>query len=332
MASNTRGKPKDLISKWLDDENSSSRQRPITPKSKKKKRDETPPLPLSEGNATVTEVYPQLCRVKMDQTDHSLLCSYRRASVFNRSTSGLRERSPVGVGDRVLAEAVSTTDGIVARVCERKNFLYRAAPGKEEGFIHVIAANLDRLVIVASAHDPDFSPGLVDRFLIAAQAAKIPTSICINKSDLLHKGENPWKIYEDLGIDCRVTSAKEGIGVDKLRKLLANQKVAFAGHSGVGKTSLLRALLGKDIGRIGHVSESTGKGLHTTTGAVLLEGTDGSQWIDTPGVRSFSLMGLDPARLLDFFPEIAAAGDRAESMPRYSSYQRIYESLESGEG
>src|SRR5207302_1748888 len=133
-------------------------------------------------------------------------------------------------------------------------------------------------------------------------------------------------------------------GIHELRERLRDQAVVFCGHSGVGKTSLLRALLMTQVGRVGSVSQVTGKGKHTTTGSVMLEGPGDSRWIDTPGVREFGLAHLLPEALVRFFPELrnlrcavegclheGEEGCAAMQLPRYPSYRRILESLRAGE-
>lgn len=329
---------------WLDDEESSGKGK-SAPR-KKKPTKEAPSLPPEQANATVAEVFPDLCRARMD-TGGSRLCSYRRSALLGKTgQEGLRERSPVAVGDRILVETVGADNGIVAGSCTRENRLVRTAPDREDKNVHVLVTNLDCLVIVAAAVNPEFSPGLADRFLVAASIEKIPTLLCINKFDLRTEGAPlSWRLYQDLGVELAEVSAKRGDGVDALRKKLIGRRVAFCGHSGVGKTSLLTKLMGVDAGRVANVNESTGKGRHTTTGAVLLEGPGGSQWIDTPGVREFGLLGVKPEELSSYFPELAALGCSlreckhgdepdcmAKDLPRHSSYRRIYQSLTEGEG
>ncbi len=191
---------------------------------------------------------------------------------------------------------------------------------------------MEILVIVTSAADPEFSPGLVDRVLVAAQMQGILPIICVNKIDLLASPVKPWAIYSELGFEVFEVSATRGTGIPALRDRLLKKRVAFFGHSGVGKTSLLRALIGEQIGKVGEVSEVTGKGKHTTTGAVLIQGPEDSLWIDTPGVREFGLIGLNAEQLAEYFPEFRGLDPSdpespARELPRYESYCRIRDSL-----
>ena len=210
-----------------------------------------------------------------------------------------RERSPVCVGDRVRVEA-----GVVVGRAERRSVLLRPAPNSREMLLHALAANLDFLVVVASARQPDFSPGIVDRFLVAASSQKIPAVVCVNKADLFEAGApRLWSAYPGA---LEVSASTGALGA--LPGLVAGKTTAFCGNSGVGKTSLLRRLLGDEAyGRVGAISGSTGKGRHTTTGALLLAGPAGASFIDTPGVMNFGLVGVTKANLLAHFPELAVA-------------------------
>ena len=143
--------------------------------------------------------------------------------------------------------------------------------------------------MVAAAREPDFAGDLIDRFLEACASERIEPILCITKLDLLEDGdERPWARYSDAGVRVVETCARSGSGVDGLVELLGGKVSIFCGHSGVGKTSLLRRLLNDETyGRVEAVSEGTGKGRHTTSGTLLRPGPKGSQLIDTPGVMNF---------------------------------------------
>jgi ribosome biogenesis GTPase len=316
---------------WLDDEGQSGQ--------KAAKPAKATPIAASEANATVAEVYPKLCRAVLDGTGESVSCQYRRAAVFGEK----KERAPVAVGDRVRVAPLGPGEERIEGLCARANRIVRPAPDRDEGLVHVIAANVDVLAVVAAAEDPRFSPGLVDRFLVAAAAQKIPAIVCVNKIDLA--GDvRPWETYRSIGIEVAEVSARFSRGLELLRRRLAGRTVVFCGHSGVGKTSLLAALLGESAGATGDVSAATGKGRHTTTSAVLLGGPGKARWIDTPGVREFGLVGVEPAGLAAYFPDLTGRGCAdpacrhagepgcaAVGLPRHASYLRIYESLLAGE-
>jgi len=339
---------------WMDDEKDlsgfrgRSLQKKLSESSSRSKGGT--PLSKEEANATVVEVFPKLCRVRRDDSGAEVLCSYRRAQVYDHGLGGqgTRERSPVAVGDRVKVQVTSPQSGVVEGVAQRTNQLLRPAPGRERDehseiqAVHVVAANMDVLVVVASCLKPEFSPGLVDRFLVAAQLAGLQAILCITKMDLNPESE-PWSLYESLGVETRKVSTRNQLGIEALKQELQGRRVVFCGHSGVGKTSLLRALTGREIGKIGEVSEATGKGRHTTTSAVLISEPGESFWIDTPGMRSFGLALVESEELSRYFPELEAAscnpkpcshgpkeespGCAARGLPRYESFVRIRQSL-----
>ena len=304
--------------------------------SKKPPRRRAQTLAPEQGNGTVTEIFPNQSAVRLDGAQRSALCHYRMSTLAFGAE--LRERSPVCVGDRVRVEA-----GVVTGRCERRNRLMRPAPNARDPVYHVIAANVDCLVVVASARQPDFSPGIVDRFLVAASAQRIPQILCVNKADLIRPGEaSPWSPYREAGIAVVETSARDGAGVDRLLELLRGKIAAFCGHSGVGKTSLLRRLLGDEFyGRVGAISEASGKGRHTTSGAAMIAGPDGSSLVDTPGIMNFGLLDVARFGLLAHFPELDAAAAQCppgcahdqepacalRPLPRYGSYRAIWNSL-----
>ena len=284
----------------------------------------------------VSEVFPRFCNVILDseagQSDpKKLLCTYRRAQIIERDAEW-RERSPVAPGDEVLVKVLGSKDGVIETLLPRRNTIQRKAPGKEGKVIHTIAANIDYVVVVSALHDPNFSPGLVDRFLIAAQKAQIVPLLVINKTDLKENEiEKPWKLYEDLGFQCFPLSTHQNEGIEKLAEVLKGKTSVFCGHSGVGKTSLLRTLFGEVFGKIGDINKITRKGKHTTTVSTLLQAKHRTRFIDTPGIKEFGLFLIEPKELIEYFPEIheiQLRHDSIEGLPRLESYLRIKAALE----
>lgn len=198
----------------------------------------------------------------------------------------------VVVGDRVRLET-GAAGAVVAEVEPRRNAFSRRAAGEPAGE-QVVAANLDQLVLVASVAQPEFVPGLADRVLAQAEHAGLPARLVLNKTDLAGAeaagaltGE-----YERAGVPCHAVCAASGQGVEALRHTLLGRRSLFVGHSGVGKSTLLNALVpGLDLLE-GQVNEKTGKGRHTTSAAVLVRPEPGLELIDTPGVRAFGLWGV----------------------------------------
>ena len=319
---------------WLDDEKSSTGHAQL--RNARKGKPATDYLDPSAANGVVVEVFPNQCVVRELETNLRVPCTYRKAKL---PTADIRERAPVAVGDRVHFGRIAGVNGVIDGVCARENSLARPAPERAQR--HVLVANVKKLVIVTSVARPEFSPGLVDRFIIAAEHQKIAIHLVINKADLLTpESPRPWDTYRDLGYPCTLVCAKTGDGLDRLRDWVGEDLTTFCGHSGVGKTSILSALIGATAGRTGEVSEFTGKGQHTTTGAYLIDGTS---LIDTPGVRAFGLFGIEPEWIRDFFREFRSRncadpecfhrdepGCAVSDLPRYSSYRRIVESILEG--
>lgn len=279
----------------------------------------------------VGEVFPKMANVILDEDEsRRLLCTYRRGQIVDRDAEW-RERAPVATGDRVQIHAYGSKDGVIEEVFPRRNSIARRSPGREGKLLHTIAANVDFVVVVSSLLDPDFSPGLIDRFLIATTTAQIVPIIVINKMDLRVGDEKPWKLYEDMGYRCYPVSTNNRTGIEELRAEIKGKTSVFCGHSGVGKTSLLAVLFGEDVGRVGGISKSSGKGKHTTTVSKLILVGDGTRFIDTPGIKEFGLLNVDPKNLIEHFPELwelQKAHQPYDHLPRYVTYLKIKAALE----
>jgi ribosome biogenesis GTPase len=284
------------------------------------------------STGVISEVFPKMANVILDEDpSKKILCSYRRGQIVDRDAEW-RERSPVAPGDKVTVHLFGSKDGVIEEVAPRRNFISRKAPGREGKIMHTIAANIDFVVITSSLHQPDFSPGLIDRFLIATTAAQITPLIVINKMDLYSPGERPWKLYEDLGYRCFPVSSSTGEGLEQLKATLRGKTSVFCGHSGVGKTSLLSRIFGDSVGKTGEVSGATGKGKHTTTVSKLIPAEGDTRFIDTPGIKEFGLLNVEPRELIQYFPEmyeLQLKHEKYDHLPRFESYLRIKAALES---
>ena len=257
-------------------------------------------------------------------------------------------------GDRVLVESVDGEPWVRA-VAPRRSKLSR--PGGEHARVseQIFAANIDVLVVVAAVAKPAFKAGLVDRYLIAAEVGNVAPILCINKMDLVESEAPELAAYRELGIQVIATSCETGEGLDDLRKALRGKLCVFAGHSGVGKSSLLNSLQPELDLATREVSEATQRGKHTTSAARLYELDDGLRIIDTPGIRQLGLWGVSPEEVAYYFPEIAEQAATckfrdcththepdcavrqavdAGQLPRlrFESYLRIRESLEEAPG
>jgi ribosome biogenesis GTPase / thiamine phosphate phosphatase len=225
-------------------------------------------------------------------------------------------RGGVVVGDRVrLAGDVSGAPGTLARVVrvQPRTSVLRRSADDDDPVERIIVANADQLVIVSALANPPPRPRLIDRFLVAAYDAGIEPLLCLTKSDLA-PADDLLATYEPLGIRFVVTGRPFGPALDELRDLLAGRISVLVGHSGVGKSTLVNALVPEAERAVGSVSPVTGRGRHTSSSAVALplpHGDDvvGSRgWIiDTPGLRSFGLAHVTPDRLVSAFPEFAEA-------------------------
>ncbi len=198
----------------------------------------------------------------------------------------------VVVGD-VVEYTIEGERRLVSAVEPRRNAFSRRASGRD-AIEQVVAANLDQIVLVSSIRDPEFSEGFADRVLCQAEHAGIPARLVLNKLDLANPGEANELLadYARAGYPGHAISARERFGLDELERACAGKRSLLIGHSGVGKSTLLNALVpGLDL-LMGHVNAKTGKGRHTTTAAWLLRPSAGLELIDTPGVRNFGLFGI----------------------------------------
>lgn len=257
----------------------------------------------------VVEVSSGLCRVELGK--HSLICSVR--GTLSAEESGFT--NILAVGDEVIVSEDGAERGVVEAVLPRRTLLTRPDFSHDGYRLHgrrlqqVIVANADQLLIVASWQDPALWPELIDRYLITAERNGLAPIICVNKVDLAEDAkvcQEKVAPYINLGYRVLLTSALDGRGLKKLRKVLRGHLTALAGLSGVGKSSLLLALQPDLALRVGEVSDYSHAGRHTTTQVNLIELEGTGRVVDTPGIREFGLDGLRRAELVHFYPEILA--------------------------
>ena len=217
--------------------------------------------------------------------------------------------NPVAVGDRVMLTREADGTGVIDEVLPRANALRRRAAGRRIGMEAILAANLDRAWIVQSVALPGLNPGLVDRFLVTCDYEGIDAGVVVNKDDLadseriVAERDAFVDLYRSLGYPVLVTSTTTGDGLAAWRDALAGRTSAVAGASGVGKSSLLNAVVPGLAQRVGAVSDATRKGRHTTTNAILLPIPTGGFVVDTPGIREFGVVEIEPESLGFHFVE-----------------------------
>jgi ribosome biogenesis GTPase len=302
--------------------------------------------------ATVVRLDAKGCLVRLDTPQAGLPADGKELWCSVRGRIHLRDRvhqkTPVTVGDRVHVVRTADDRGSVDSVEPRRSTLSRPVPhGRKE---HVLAANVDQVMVVTSASDPDFTPGFVDRVLAVVEFSHLDAVIVLNKIDLAAHLPEALEAYPPLGYPVLLTSATQDVGIDAVREAIEGRITVVTGHSGVGKSSLLNAIQPELGLAVGDVNAVTRRGTHTTTAAVWIPLECGGAVIDTAGVREFGLYGI-PARDVGWlFPDIAAvapgcrypdcththepncavhdaveAGTIAKS--RFASYIRILESL-----
>ena len=216
--------------------------------------------------------------------------------------------NPVAVGDNVSVRIDKDGTGYITQVRERANHLTRRAAGRRVGREQVLVSNVDQAWIIQSVLLPKPNPGLMDRVLVAAEAQEIRAGIVFNKMDLSDAGLRSHVLtlqrrYMQLGYPVVLTSAATGEGVAALRAALVGQITIFTGPSGVGKSTLLNVLEPGLTLRTGRVSLKTRKGRHTTANAELFLLTGGGGVVDTPGIREFGVLNMEPWELSHHFPE-----------------------------
>ena len=224
---------------------------------------------------------------------------------------GLRTTNPVAVGDLVNFEKERDKETcVIDKILPRSNVIVRKSVNLSKES-HIIAANVDQAILVATIAQPRTSTGFIDRFTVTAEAYHIPVIIVFNKCDIYDDeqnamAENLMKVYNSIGYQSFMISAKTGENCDRLQDIMKDKISMFSGHSGVGKSALVNRLDANLNIRVGEISEVHEKGKHTTTFAQMYELGFGGYIIDTPGIKEFALYDMEKETLAQRFPEMRA--------------------------
>jgi len=219
----------------------------------------------------------------------------------------IKESNPVAVGDYVMIE-LDDGVGSITEILPRKNHILRQSV-KRTGHASVLAANVDQVMLIATFKQPRTSWGFIDRFLVSAESFRIAQVLVFNKKDLLKQDQLEELLpmlnrYESIGITTLVISASLDTNLTDLQKLLNDRTTLVAGHSGVGKSTLLNRLAPEIEQSIGSISDFSEKGTHTTTFAEMFQLNNTSFIIDTPGIKEWGLVDMEPQEISDYFPEM----------------------------
>lgn len=274
---------------------------------------------------------------------------------------GITSTNPLAVGDWVNIETEEGTadTAVIDEIFPRSNYVNRQSP-RVKHQQHIIAANLDQSVLVATLKDPRTSRGFIDRFLVVCEMYHVPAILLFNKTDIYRQKElglyeELSAIYRSLGYQVYAVSVQVKQGLEALNGLLQDKTTLISGHSGVGKSSLINTLLPGEGIKTQDVSGWSGKGMHTTTFATMYDLPAGGRIIDTPGIRELAIANLDREELSHYFPEMRerlkdchynncihvnepkcavkqAVANGSIDEKRYISYLNILESLDENKG
>ncbi len=217
--------------------------------------------------------------------------------------------NPIAVGDEVVLEKTETNEFVIIEIKNRKNYIIRQSP-RNKHQRHIIASNIDLALLIVTISQPRTSLGFIDRFIAAAESFHIPVKIIINKIDLLQKSKDKEQleymqlVYQKIGYEviCSSTITQEGIA--QIQNVLNNKTTLIAGHSGVGKSTLLNSINPNLNLKTGAISKKWDKGMHTTTFATMFQLMENTFIIDTPGIKEFMMLHVEPEEVSGYFIDI----------------------------
>lgn len=275
----------------------------------------------------------------------------------NLRLKGIRSTSPVVVGDIAKMEVNPDGTAFIIDIEDRKNYIVRRA-SKLSKHSHILAANIDLALLCVTVRYPETTTVFIDRFLVTAEAYSVPVYLVFNKVDLYDEEDMEYldaliHLYSVIGYRCIKSSVETGEGINEIKELAREKIVLLAGHSGVGKSSIVNALKKETVQKVGKISEYHNKGMHTTTFSEMIETTGGGYLIDTPGIKGFGTIDMETSEVSHYFPEIFRFSDKCRyynclhlnepdcavlhavenhyiSDSRYKSYLNILEDVDSG--
>lgn len=275
----------------------------------------------------------------------------------NLRLKDIKSTNPIAVGDFVDFIQIEEKVGLISAIYDRKNYIIRRSSNLSKQS-HILAANLDLVVLVVTIKHPETSTTFIDRFIASAEAYNVPACIVINKADLYSAAETAYaealkNLYESIGYPVFMLSAIIPDSFESFIHFLAGKTILISGNSGVGKSTLINAILPESLAKTGEISSYHNKGTHTTTFSQLYRLENGVQLIDTPGIKGFGTVDMEVDEISHYFKEIfkmsktcrftncthvhepgCAVLDAVEnhqiSMSRYQSYISILSDFKSG--
>ena len=275
----------------------------------------------------------------------------------NFRLKGIRSTNPVAVGDYVHIILNQEGTAFISEIEDRKNYIIRRASNLSKQS-HIIAANLDQCMLIVTVNYPETSTTFIDRFLASAEAYRVPVKLIFNKIDTYNEEEKSYlealiHLYTSIGYPCFKVSAKQQMGIEAINNELEGKITLLSGHSGVGKSTLINAILPDATAKTGEISSVHKKGMHTTTFSEMFELPQNGYLIDTPGIKGFGTFDMEEEEIGHYFPEIfrtsadckygncthrnepgcavrQAVENHYISESRYSSYLNMLEDKEEG--
>lgn len=226
----------------------------------------------------------------------------------NFRLKGIRSTNPVAVGDHVEIAVNQEGTAFITSIDERRNYIVRKSQNLSKQS-HILAANVDQVVLVVTVNYPQTSTIFIDRFLASAEAYRVPVVLVFNKTDRLSPDERRYQqavcqLYDTIGYVCYEISAATGQGVDRLMPLLKDKITLLSGNSGVGKSTLINKILPQANLKTAEISDAHNTGMHTTTFSEMLALPEGGYLIDTPGIKGFGTFDIEPEELTSYFRDI----------------------------